>query len=932
MGSERTSVARRGKIGWAVLFLTVLGVAACTQPAPIADTQDPELTAEPVPPELEATPTAQSTVVPTTPTRGLAVLASDIGDPYAVDDLAAFITAGSFGPIFVDWAWITHHWDRTDFGAVQELVQTLKGRGVHVAAMYRPRFLQNPTVPVQVKSDGSPATSHGHEIRFTSPEARDWGAAWGREILRRCPGFDEIVIYNPRNMDRSPEADPDAPYAPVAQFLEEARAAWRDVNPGVRLGVVYMNDPGFWGAVIDVIDVAHPFLLVQEDTDVGVETFEATRLAPVLGDKAGAYLAKVTWGENDKVAPAYLQAFDAHTRQYGFSYVFWTFGTLFDSELYDPSAVARALGLDFARLEPPLRTLTGSSRRPATTNRETAVSQGRNSPKDWVYFVSRDNSAGRPPELVLTLAQGEWSLPAVADSLLISYLADRAWGSHRQLSISMNDSNRVLLGFDLSSAWQATVQKAELVLDTRLSQAPPKDPFDIGVYRVTEVWYESSANWQNQPAFDATPVTTLQVEPRAGIVQIDVTELVHAWFEGVPNYGLLIKVTEPLGELPVQSASRSSSTGAPPEISLPPMEQGLERLPWPHQPPGLSATELAALNRSVWIINDFPLYQGDDTRAYFHTGLDIVLENGTPIYAMKDGWVKSVAHSTVTVGDAQDGKPAFGWNYTHLGDTEVAAGDFVQKGTRIGRVEFDGLPHIHLDKVYSQGQHWGEWHYMLMPNGHFSYPDDDPPVIQTPFHLLRNESDRPFSPDASGNVVVHGDVDIVVGMREQGLYAHSRENESGDRFGAVQIGHEFGDRLGVARMEYEIRGVETGASHRFASFDFTGLAIKKAVLDRSYNTELTKIVYKKPRLFEPGHRTGNRDLNYYILTNCPSDGAPRELDPRFARNAWRTAARDAQGQPVFPNGPYDITVTAADFSGHTAFETIRVTVRNSGGP
>jgi murein DD-endopeptidase MepM/ murein hydrolase activator NlpD len=897
---------------------------------------------------------------PTPIKRGITVPATEIGSHYSAASLVDFVSAGNFDIVIIDWAWITAHWDITDFSAVQECVRALQSHGVQVAAMYRPRFLRDPTVPVQVKQDGSPAFSHGYEIRFTSPVAREWGLSWGRELLKKCPEFEEIIIYNPRNVDASPEtltanqADPDAPYKAVAQFLAEARAAWRSVKPTVRLGAVYGSDPAFWRQTSDIVDAAHPFLSVKEDVDADTDMREVGALQNILGDKLKYCLAKVTWGETDKVAPEKLAAFDTLARAHGLDYVFWTFDTLFDSPLYDPAQVAKSLHLDFARLATPLRAVTGA-RPPETApgGQKVPRAQTRNDPKDWVYFVSKENPEGKPAQLVLSFGARQESVPVGADSMLISYLADRAWGVHGQLSVSLNDSNRVLLRFSLpQNRSSKSLEKADLVLDMRLAQLPPKDPFDVGVHCVTAPWDESSTNWLNQPAFDPVPGAVATLDPQPGIVHADVTALVQAWLGGTPNYGLLIKVVSPLGEAPVEkfpnmaapvlprdetkpgnvikaARDEEGSPGAAPlyarsaprviaspEIPLPPMQTTFEALPWPHQAPGSGSSEKEKLSRDVWIINNFPLYQPGDTNAYCHNGFDIVVDNGTPMYAMKDGYVKSVKHQTIIIADAKGGEPSFGWAYTHLGDVAVAEGDFIRQGTRIGRVDFKGLPHIHLEKVYSQAPYWGEWQYALIPDHHFTYPDDDPPVVQTPFYFLANGTDTFFKPDATGTVTVQGDVDIVVGMREQGLYAHGRDNG-------------FGDRLAVARIAYEIRPVKPGKPQAYTSFDFTRLAIKESPVNTDFNTELTKVVYRHPLLFEPERKSGDKVLTYYVITNCPPDEPPRELRPEFAQWAWRTAATDASGKPVFPDGSYDIVVTAWDFTGHSTTATTRITVRNS---
>ncbi len=301
------------------------------------------------------------------PTRGIAVLASSIGTDYSPEGLAEFVQQGKFSPVVIDWAWITAHWDKTDFAAVNRFLELMAARKVPVAAMYRPRFLNQPTVPTQVDEAGKPAASHGYYICFSSPEARQWGASWGTRILRKLPQIDAIIIYNPLNQCQCPACqaaardNPYGHYDAVWKFLAEAKAAWQKQRPGVRLGVVFVNDPEFWKRGTQVLDVAHPFLFVTDDTDMSKDAAEANAIRDLLPGKAGSCLAKVTWGPNDKVSPARLAEFDRVAARAGLPYFFWTFDTLFMSDLYDPKAVAQALGLDPAAMTAALAKMQGKA-------------------------------------------------------------------------------------------------------------------------------------------------------------------------------------------------------------------------------------------------------------------------------------------------------------------------------------------------------------------------------------------------------------------------------------------------------------------------------------------------------------------------------------------------------------------------------------------
>ncbi len=151
----------------------------------------------------------------------------------------------------------------------------------------------------------------------------------------------------------------------------------------------------------------------------------------------------------------------------------------------------------------------------------------------WVYFDSRETKS--PPRLVV---DGK-VFDATADTVLISYLADRPFGSMQQLSISLGDTNRALLRFD----FDGKAAQAELVLSLRMSAMPPAGGFELGVYALKNGFDERSTTWKSQPAAEDEPAATAKIEPKSGDVRIDVTSLAKRW----PKHGVLLRVTKPLG-------------------------------------------------------------------------------------------------------------------------------------------------------------------------------------------------------------------------------------------------------------------------------------------------------------------------------------------------------------------------------------------------
>ena len=683
-------------------------------------------------PAILACAGAANDVAAEPPRYGIAVLASGIGRDYALGDLVELIEHGRFSPVIIDWAWITYHWERTDFPAVRELLKRLREKKIEVAAMYRPRSLGAFEVPEQVKTDGSPAFAHGHYACFSSPSSRQWSVLWGEKVLENCPDVGQVLIYNPLDICECPgcrRLKAGNPYGGTWAFLAEAKRAWRQRKPTVKLGVVFNPDSGFWLAGKDIVDNPWPFFHVREEADFPGNAQEIAQLQSTLGRKIGLCLAKVTWGPEDTISISKLSQFARAVRKSGLTGVLWTFDTLLLSPRYDRRKIAEALDLDYAAISAPLE---------------------------------------------------------------------------------------------------------------RMATGP--------------------------------------------------------------------RTAAPRGDLP-------------PTLSFPTVEAKTEKLPWPHQAPGLSAQQIEQLNREVWVINNSPLFQADERGdwCYLHGGLDIVLTNGARIYAMKDGWVKATAHSAVTVADAQDDRPCYGWSYTHLGHIRVGEGDFVKRGTLLGEVDFNGLPHTHLEKVFSQGGYWHSWRYVCFPDDHFTFSDDEAPTIETPFYFFEHKKDEWILPQPDGRIAVRGDMDIVVAMRDGGKFAHRKEDG-------------FGDRLAVARINYTIApaGKEPMARN-FHSFDFRKLRFLSG-LDfsaRQYSTRLAKTVYKHWALFGKS-LTGDRNLSYYIISNCSGDAAPTELDLVGPNHCWHAAARDKTGVPFYPDGEYVITVTAFDSHGNEANRAMRVTVDNRG--
>jgi hypothetical protein len=339
-----------------------------------------------------------------------------------------------------------------------------------------------------------------------------------------------------------------------------------------------------------------------------------------------------------------------------------------------------------------------------------------------------------------------------------------------------------------------------------------------------------------------------------------------------------------------------------------------EKLPWPHQKPGLSMSEYEKLIDNLWIINNYGLYQASEDKsvAYFHSGLDIVLANGTKLYALESGYVKAaVENKHVIIGNTAGNNPGVGWDYVHVANFQFQKGDYVNQGEYIADVMFDGLSHLHLMKVYVES---GSWEYYenincIHPDKDFFYIDSEPPIIKKPFYYFRNNTDILFK--NTHPTVVHGDIDIVVALRDPGEFAHSKRDG-------------FGDRLCVAKIEYDIYGETSQPVHR-KSFDFTKIVVNNF---EDLAKERVWTVFKHYTVLRQGTISGDKTFCYYIITNTDGTGEFQKIDISAGEYGWDTEALDRSGKRLFPDGLYFITVTAYDFLGNISVANDTVTVLN----
>jgi hypothetical protein len=275
------------------------------------------------------------------PTRGVAILSSNVGRDVTADEIVTFARACRLNLVVIDFAWITHHWPRTDLDAIRPLAARLRDGGVRVAAMYRPRLLRptDAAVRVAVTANGT-AAPHHNDLCFADDDSAAWAARWGADLLTQIPAIEEIILYNLLPTCACPSCRDGRATAHIASFLRLCRRTWSPLRRDLRIGHVAVGTPH-----APLIDNPYPFLPVMpqpvRDADVPV---------------AGTPFLKTCWADqtdNDAadVARA-LAACDAR----GSGFVLWYYDWLFRpgprAPKYDRRTLVEALHGDWPTLDP----------------------------------------------------------------------------------------------------------------------------------------------------------------------------------------------------------------------------------------------------------------------------------------------------------------------------------------------------------------------------------------------------------------------------------------------------------------------------------------------------------------------------------------------------------------------------------------------------
>ncbi len=298
--------------------------------------------------------------------------------------------------------------------------------------------------------------------------------------------------------------------------------------------------------------------------------------------------------------------------------------------------------------------------------------------------------------------------------------------------------------------------------------------------------------------------------------------------------------------------------------------------------------------------NSYGEYQDYGGTPYMHPGIDILHPAGTPVYAVKAGWVKAVLttaaelHWRVAIGDTDGPDSCNAWLYAHLAQETITVnvGDYVDSGQLLGNLvawPTSNFHHLHFVKIRDAGTVWSaNWLFVGNPLDELNNIDDFVAPyfldinVGAPFRFCRDNSDIYFNV----GMPVDGDVDIIA--------------KGHDRIGHptwVVAPHEMG---------YEIYN-DSVSLGPYVTFNFSS----PLLWDQSYHT-----LYKNSGPCNSAGDYQSRQF-YEILTNHDNDSL---VEPSDVAGKWATGS--------IPNGTYMVKAWAKDRFGNMARDSMTVTTAN----
>jgi hypothetical protein len=297
---------------------------------------------------------------------------------------------------------------------------------------------------------------------------------------------------------------------------------------------------------------------------------------------------------------------------------------------------------------------------------------------------------------------------------------------------------------------------------------------------------------------------------------------------------------------------------------------------------------------------------------YLHSGIDIAVPEGTPVFSMTSGYVKIVmtlyeeySSWRVVIGDSPGTGECEGWMYAHLRPYSIAVGvgDWVNAGDSIAVVvswpgSGDVVEHLHLSKVRFAGDSaawengFNDWQFIANPLDFVdSVHDADIPVIEKAwgnqlFAFCRNQLASYF-PEGTP---LSGDIDVISSIYD---YTHFYQWKNTPYI-----------------VEYKIEGDSSIPWTTSVCFDEPIGSYNSGMVDYRH------VIYQDDYFCRTTF-TVDSQAYFFNLTNSDGDG---QVETSDLAESWQT--------PYFHNGQYQVFARAADKGGNVAVDSMVVTVEN----
>ena len=140
-----------------------------------------------------------------------------------------------------------------------------------------------------------------------------------------------------------------------------------------------------------------------------------------------------------------------------------------------------------------------------------------------------------------------WSLPHVDDTYVSSSAPSSNYYGEYDLKIGSNNSGGIYRTYlrylnlpelnvsDIVISAKAYIMQGDVCASTGLT---------INLHRVTQEWTGYSLTWNNRPTYDET-IESIAYPVAAGTYNSwDITRLTKDWYNGMPNYGFMLKLSD----------------------------------------------------------------------------------------------------------------------------------------------------------------------------------------------------------------------------------------------------------------------------------------------------------------------------------------------------------------------------------------------------